>query len=143
MPSRGRSSRSNPLLESRFETLHADEDTAAARIPLGHQLAVQLETTAWSNRDIAEHGWRSVAGITADRGDWHLSARASWNGVDGRFGGGRYTDYGVSLARTLRMSRWMTAWIALSIAHRQWSDTPPAGERNGTAVMLTIGTTFR
>jgi hypothetical protein len=133
----------DPLLESRFETLHADEDTAAARIPLGHHLAVQLENTAWSNRDITEHGWRSVAGITADHGNWHLSALASWNGVDGWFGGGRYTDYSVSLAHTFRLSRWMTAWIALSLASRQWSGTPPPGERNGATVMLTIGTTFR
>ena len=133
----------DPMLESRFETLHADEDSAAARIPLGKHLSAQLETTAWSNSDIAERGWRSAAGITLDRGNWHLTALASWNGVDGRFGSGRYTDVGVSLARTFRMSRWMTAWIALSIGQRRWSDNPPVGERNGTVLMLSIGTTFR
>jgi hypothetical protein len=133
----------DPLLESRFETLHADEDTAAARIPLGAHLAAQLETTAWSNTDIAERGWRSAAGLTASRGNWHLTAGVAWNGVDGRFGSGRYTDYRLSLARTFRLSRWMTAWIALSLEHRQWAGTPPAGEQNGTALMLSVGTTFR
>jgi hypothetical protein len=133
----------DPILSSRFETLHADEDTHAARIPLGPHLTAQLETTAWSNLDITEHGWSSVARLAADRGPWHASALVSWNGVDGWLGGGRYTDVGVALARTFHLSRWMTAWIALSISQRQWSGSPPPGERSGTTVMLSIGTTFR
>lgn len=133
----------DPVLTSRFETLHADEDTTTARIPLGHHLTAVLANTDWSNTDIVEKGWRSSAELRFDRGNWHLSALGAWNGVDGRFGGGRYTDLGVSLARTFRLSRWMTAWIALSLVQRRWLDVPPPGEGNGTTFMLSVGTTFR
>jgi hypothetical protein len=133
----------DPTLATRFETLHADEDTATARIPLGKHLEAQLARTAWSNTDIAERGWQSSAGLTATFGQWHVGALASWNGVDGRLGNGRYLDYGVSIARTFNLSRWMTAWIALSVGMRQWTGVPPAGEANGATLTLSVGTTFR
>jgi hypothetical protein len=31
----------------------------------------------------------------------------------------------------------------LSIGQRRWSDNPPVDARNGTVLMLSIGTTFR
>jgi len=64
--------------------------------------------------------------------------------VDTRFGSGSYVDLGLSLSRTVRLSRWMTAWISLSFGRRRWLDSsPPAGEADATEAMLTIGTTFR
>jgi len=65
------------------------------------------------------------------------------NHLDTRYGRGTYYDLRISLFRTLRLSKWMTAWIALSVGHRQWADAPPAGEKSETQATLSIGTTFR
>jgi len=133
----------DPTLTSRFESLHADEANVHSVVPVGHGVDAILDNTTWANPDIVERGWRAAAGLTRDFGVARLTAMASYNGVDGWLGDGRYVDLTVALTRTFRLSRWMTAWISLSISVRSWTGTPPPGERNGAAAMLSVGTTFR
>lgn len=133
----------DPTLTSRFESIHADEDEVHAVLPVGRGVDVILDNTTWSNPEIVERGWRTAAGLTRDFGVARLTAMASYNRVDGWLGGGRYVDLSIALSRTFKLSRWMTAWISLSISVRNWTGTPPPGERNGAAAMLSVGTTFR
>jgi hypothetical protein len=133
----------DPTLASRFESLHADEQRDHAVVPVGRGVDAILDNTSWVNDDVVERGWRAAAGLTRDFGVARLTATASWNGVDGWLGGGRYVDLTIALTRTFKLSRWMTAWISLSVGVRSWTGTPPPGERNGAAVMLGVGTTFR
>lgn len=133
----------DPNLAERFETLHAVEDTAHAVVPVGHGVDAILDSDAWANDDVVEHGWRAAAGFTRDFGFARLTAGASYNAMNGRFGDGSYVDFTVALTRTFKLSRWMTAWISLSLGLRSWTSTPPLGQKNGGALMLSVGTTFR
>ncbi len=133
----------DPTLASRFETVHATEDSAHAIIPIGHGVDAILDSSSWVNDAIVERGWRSAAGLTRDFGVARLTATASYGGLDGRLGDGRYVDLTLALAHTVRLSRWMTAWISLSVTVRQWQGSPPPGESNDATVMLGVGTTFR
>jgi len=133
----------DPTLTSRFESVHAAEQTAHAILPVGHGVDAILDSAAWANDDISQHGWRAAAGLTRDFGVARLTATASYGGLDGRLGDGRYVDLTLALTHTFRLSRWMTAWISLSVSVRNWQGTPPPGESNGATVMLGVGTTFR
>ncbi len=133
----------DPTLTSRFESLHADEDTAHVIVPVGRGVDAILENTTWVNDDITQRGWRAAAGLTRDFGVARLTASATYGGTDGFLGGGRYVDLTVALTHTFHLSRWMTAWISLSLTARTWQGTPPPGEQNGAAAMLSVGTTFR
>lgn len=133
----------DPTLASRFETVHADEQSQHAIVPIGRGVDAILENTSWANTDVVARGWRTAAGLTRDFGVARLTAMASYNGVDGWLGGGRYVDLTVALTHTFKLSRWMTAWISLSLSVRSWTGTPPPGESNGAAAMLSVGTTFR
>ncbi|MDB4960144.1 MAG: hypothetical protein JWP01_143 [Myxococcales bacterium] len=50
---------------------------------------------------------------------------------------------GVSVSRTVRLSRWMTGWISLDVGRQEWIDRAPPGEADSTTLALSIGTTFR
>jgi hypothetical protein len=133
----------DPTLESRFETHGADEQHDHAVIPVGHGVDAILDQMSWADQDIMQNGWRSAAGLTRDFGFARLTAMGSYNGIDGRLGDGRYVDLTVALTKTFHLSHWMTAFISLSLSVRQWTGTPPPGERNGATGMLSVGTTFR
>lgn len=94
--------------------------------------------------DVGARGWRARFELGADVGPFWLGVHVAAGRVDGRFEQGTYRDIGVSLLKRFRLSRWMLAWIGLTIGHRQWlGDAPPPGEQNGPSLMLTVGTTFR
>lgn len=133
----------DPALTSRFESVHADEQTAHAIVPVGRGVDAILENTTWTNDDLAQRGWRSAAGLTRDFGVARLTATAAYGGTDGWIGGGRYVDLTIALTRTFKLSRWMTGFISLSLGVRSWQGTPPPGESNGASAMLSVGTTFR
>lgn len=112
----------------------------------GRRGYVVLDGTSWTNdRDLEERGWHAGIRIGYDLGPLRVDAYASVNYVDTAYGRGHYRDLGISIGRTVRLSRWMTGWIALRVGQRKWlvDDKPPAGEQDGTEVMLSIGTTFR
>jgi hypothetical protein len=92
--------------------------------------------------DIA-HGWRSGLELSYDLGLFRVGANAALGHVDSRYERGSYRVLGVSISRTLRLSRWMRGWISLGIGRTEWYGEPPKGEDNGTTGTLSIGTTFR
>lgn len=94
--------------------------------------------------DPAARGWLARFELGRDVGPFWLSGHVTVGRVDGRFEQGTYRDIGVSLLKRFRLSRWMLAWIGLTISSRQWlGGSPPPGEANGSSLMLTVGTTFR
>jgi hypothetical protein len=141
----------DPVLLPRLEGLGAAEERERTPLRLGPRTRLVLEGVHWANQDTAERqhvdvvarGWRAAARLSYDFGFLRLGASASVDHVDTRFGSGSYVDLGVSLSRTVRLSRWMTAWISLSLGRRRWQGSPPAGEADSTEAMLTVGTTFR
>lgn len=51
---------------------------------------------------------------------------------------------GLFAYRTLRLSRWMHAWIALGVAYEQWDLADPrAARQQGMTAGVSVGTTFR
>lgn len=131
----------------------------ATRLTLGARTWAKVEGAWWSaerndpenggTKDRPGHGWRTTLRLAHDFGPLHfelVGALAHADGIgelDNRYTGGMFSDVSMSLSMTKRLSRWMTAWIALSFGHRTWLGTPPLGESNATQGMLTIGTTFR
>jgi len=98
-----------------------------------------------ADRDIPGHGWRAAVRLSRDLGLVRVSGSATLGHVESRYGEGNYSELSVSIVRTVRLSRWMTGWISVTAGRRRWlgKDPPPAGERDATQVMLSIGTTFR
>ncbi|CAN5922920.1 hypothetical protein BH11MYX3_BH11MYX3_13590 [soil metagenome] len=119
-----------------------DERTTIA---IGRHTWVELEGTRWSNElDVRERGWTAGARLAHDFGPFFVGIGAELHSMDRRYSSGSYYDVGLTIGRSKKLSRWMTAWIALSIGRRMWlGDKPPVGEDNGEQVMLSVGTTFR
>jgi hypothetical protein len=151
--------RLEPLPRLELDMFDAVRERAATRVQLGTRTWATLEGSWWSTERDAPagagtrhrpgHGWRTGLRLSHDFGWLHLDASVATgrsderNEGDNRDDGGAYTDTRLSLSHTLRLSRWMTGWIALSLVHRDWHGPPPPGEFNLTELMLTIGTTFR
>lgn len=93
--------------------------------------------------DPAANGWRASVALSRDVGFARLGVYATADRVDSRFERGTMFSAGIALTRTLRLSRWMTAWLSLSVGVYRWTGTSPADERSGAAAMVTLGTTFR
>lgn len=115
---------------------------------LGHHTTAKVEGTWWSvNHDVPVRGWRASISASHDFGFARLSATAATEHVDTDLGHGTFTDVGLSLSRSARLSRWMTGWVGLSVGYRHWLDqqrqAPPAGETDATQLTLSIGTTFK
>jgi hypothetical protein len=124
----------------------ADYDVAGFRL--------HIASTAWANDDraapgayhldVPARGWRVGGGLVRDVGPFQLELGGWVNHVSSPFGTGTYVETGIQLIKRWKLARWMTAFIALGVGRRTWlGDEPPAGERNDTALMLRIGTTFR
>lgn len=142
----------DPELQPRLEGLGAVEQSTRTTLPLDVHTVAMLTLAEWANEDTADHplidvpaaGWRAGFRLARDLGFATVELHGELDHVESRYGRGTYRDVGISIGRTFRLSRWMTAWISLGLAHRHWLDQAPAGEPSDeTTVMLTIGTTFR
>ncbi len=96
-----------------------------------------------SEIDELAQGWRASYELSYDLGPFRIGASVAAGHVDSRYERGTYRIVGVSAYRTVRLSRWMLAWISLGVGRQQWFGQPPPGESNATFVGLTLGTTFR
>lgn len=113
---------------------------------LGPHTRAVAEGASWTSAGLLDgRGWRASVALVHDVGPFELVLGVSYNGLDTALGRGLYRDVGLSLRRTVVLSRWMTGWISLGIAHRHWEGAgpPPSGEVDATQVMLSIGSTFR
>jgi len=141
----------DPMLRSNFEGLTHETERHSTDVIIGDTRVI-LEGIATQNvdtpervtEDVASRGWRAAVRMTRKLGPLDLEAWASVDNIQTRYGRGTYRDVGVALVKRFSLSRWMKAWISLSLSNRQWlDDKPPDGEANGTSLMLSIGTTFR
>ncbi|MDX2089631.1 MAG: hypothetical protein SFX73_17380 [Kofleriaceae bacterium] len=107
--------------------------------------AVAFERSAWTDTTsgIPGDGWGTTLRVSRQLGPLRIGGYASYQRLDTRLARGEYIDLGVSVGRTFTLSKWMTAWIALSLGTRRWQGSPPPGEQNETTLMLSVGTTFR
>lgn len=114
-------------------------------ITLGKHSWAELHGVEWSDkRDIPGHGWTASLRLARDIGPFTIAATGSVNSVESWFGGFRYYEVGLSIGKSKRLSRWVTAWIALSVGRRVWIGEPPDGEPpESSAVMLSLGWTFK
>ncbi|MBL0216660.1 MAG: hypothetical protein IPQ07_22600 [Myxococcales bacterium] len=119
-----------------------DEHT---RLRIGTHSWVELEGTRWSNDlDVPARGWGAGIRAAHDFGWFTVSVGAQLNHVDSPAMSRSYYDVGLTISKSKRLSRWMTAWIALTIGRRIWvGERPPLGEQDATQVTLSIGTTFK
>lgn len=134
-----------------------DSDVRSDQIDLdvGPHTRVQFESSAWARYEdgipkgwttslFGAEGWSSTLRIVHDFKVIQVGFEASYNRVDSSYAHGSYALVGISLTKTKRLSRWMTAWLSLSLGYQRWlGEGAPPGEQNGAAGMLTIGTTFR
>ncbi|HUS31578.1 MAG TPA: hypothetical protein VMZ53_23895 [Kofleriaceae bacterium] len=142
--------RLDPALTSSLEGLTQETERHTTAITLG-ETRIILEGIASQNvdsdtrihEDVESRGWRAAVRLTRKLGPVQLEAWGAVENGQTRYGGGTYRDVGVALVKRFSLSRWMQAWIALSVNNRQWLDKPPDGEANATTFMLSLGTTFR
>ena len=141
-----------PALQPKVQGLGATEETEGTQLRIGARTSLVLEGSTWLNKDTVKkplldlpgRGWQAALRLSHDFGWFRVGAAASLNHVDSRYERGTYRDVRVSVSRTTRLSRWMTAWISLEAGSRHWyGEKPPDGEADGTEAMLSIGTTFR
>ena len=133
-PTRGHDGRT--VAVGKHTTLTVDGDWFASM--LGPDLI------APHDRDVVERGWRGAATLAHDFGPFSVAATAGLGHVDGVLETGTYRTLALSISKTHRFSKWVTAWIALTVASQQWiGSTPPAGDPSRTTFMLTIGGTFK
>ncbi len=114
-------------------------------IVLGKRTWVELQGIRYTNTSVTpERGWTASLRLAHDLGPFTVVAHATAGGVDSRYTRGSYYDVGLTIGKSKKLSRWMTAWIALSIGRREWLGEPPPGEtKSSTGVFLSIGTTFK
>jgi hypothetical protein len=142
----------DPTLRSHYEGLTGESERHDTEITIGDTHVI-LEGIASANRDTPERvsedlesrSWRAAVRVTRKLGPFDFEAWAAVDGVQTRYGGGTYRDVGVALVKRFSLSRWMKAFVALSVTNRKWlgGGPPPPGEENDTKFMLSLGTTFR
>ena len=142
----------NPMFAPQLQGLGTVEAGQRASLRLGPRAVARFEGAWWQNEegrlpatDVPGLGWR--AGMHLDYEIAH-GVRVVIGGalydVESIYGRGRYTDVGIALVRTWKLSRWTTIWLSLGAGMRTWlGDTPPAGEANAGTIMLRLGGTFR
>lgn len=144
------------LMRSNTEGFEADVKRERYDFSIGARTRATIESSAWENPLLAGNGWGASLRLVHDFKVIQIGVEASIQRVDsgaveaapGTHGKGvhrSYTFVGVSVSKTKRLSKWMTAWISLTVGRRKWlGDQPlPPGESDDTAGMLSIGTTFR
>lgn len=135
--------------------LEGAEDITRATYSIGNTLVV-LERSAWSDSTgfvgegkvpatgITGDGWGVTLRLSRNLGPLRVGGYASYQALDTRLLRSSYVDVGVSVGRTFKLSKWMTAWVALSVGRRRWlGDIPLLSEKSDDTLMLSIGTTFR
>ncbi|HTL35835.1 MAG TPA: hypothetical protein VL326_22050 [Kofleriaceae bacterium] len=143
----------DPMLRSNLEGLTATDERTATEVTIGDTHMI-LEGIASENvdrpdrgrvvEDVESRGWRAGVRITRKIGPFDFDAWAAAANVQTRYGSGTYRDVGVALTKRFSLSRWMKAWISLSVGSRTWlGGEPPPGEANSTQATLSVGTTFR
>jgi hypothetical protein len=142
----------DPLLRSRLVGLGAVEDGERTELEIGPHTRLVLDGGWWSNDDedprhplidSPGRGWEAGLRLSHGLGPVTIGASASVNQIDAQRERGRHVDVGLSLGRSVRLSRWMIGWVSLGIGRRRWLGDAPEGESDASQVMLTIGTTFR
>jgi hypothetical protein len=144
------------LLRSNTEGYEADVKRERFDFSIGARTRASIESSAWENPLLAGNGWGASLRLVHDFKVIQIGVEASIQRVDsgaveaapGTHGKGVHRSYvflGASATKTKRLSKWMTAWISLTVGRRKWlGDEPlPPGESNDNAGMLSIGTTFR
>jgi hypothetical protein len=138
-------------LRSNTEGFEADVEHERFDFSLGAHTRARLESSAWTGPLVNGNGWGATLRLVHDFKVIQVGVEASFQRVDsgsvradGKAVHGSYLFVGATVSRTHRLSKWMTAWIALSVGRRTWlgNELPP-GEADDTAAMLSIGTTFR
>jgi hypothetical protein len=141
----------DPMLASSFEGLAQETERHSTDVVIGDTRVIvegiasqNVDTPERVHEDVEGRSWRAAVRFTRKLGPLDLEAWASVENVQTRYGRGTYRDVGVALVKRFSLSRWMKAWVGLTLGNRQWlGDKPPDGEANGTSLMLSIGTTFR
>lgn len=132
------------MLRSNPEGFDALVKHESVDFELGPRTRARALANAWTNPLFNGEGWGTTLRLVHDFKVIQFSVEAGYQRVDSTFAHGGYAFVGLSLTRTLRLSKWMTAWISLSVGKRRWlGQQPPPGEADDTAVMLNLGTTFR
>lgn len=133
-----------------FDTAAAEGGVVAgegATLALGPHARLAAQGTWWQTglspsmfaEDLTLNGWQAAAELSYDLGWFRIGVNASL----GRYGDLSHRMVGLFAFRTFKLSRWMTAWIALGLSWEQWDTPALASPRQGTTVGLSIGTTFR
>jgi len=141
------------------EGLGGSKQRATSMFQVGPNLRAVTTGEWWSNDPFADgkphpqsgeldneaRGWRAKFEATYDVGPFQVTGFVAAGHVDSAHEHGTYRDIGVSIGKRFRLSRWMLAWLGLTISQREWlgDNGPPPGERNGPSVMLGFSTTFR
>jgi hypothetical protein len=145
----------DPVVTPRFAgLLETDHRITRDTISIDARTVITVMLDEWANkegaigyRDVRGQGWQATARFTRAFGPLRFDLSAGLGDVDSWYGRGRYRDVGASLLYTSRISRWVNTWFGITAGQRRWlgggdEHGPPAGERNGTQVMLVFGFTF-
>lgn len=139
--------RLSPIAHPNGVAFGAKERAVRQAWAIGTHLVLSTENVAWKSApdlDITSRGWRAIGTLSIDLGTGlRLGLTYGKGNVYSRYGAGTYSDRAIAITRSKKLSRWMTGWIALAVAHRTWDGIPPLGEANSTQGMVTVGTTFR
>ena len=146
---------------------HVEDTHERTMMQLGNSTWAELEGIHWMNHErdrrsasdltTPESGWTASVRISHDFGPFEASVLGRVGELDSqssqlasRMAGdprsyrpARYFDIGLTIGKAKKLSRWKTAWIALTLGHRAWIGKPPIGEQDASQVMLSIGTTFK
>lgn len=158
----------DPIALPSLSGLGTREDThERTMMQVGERTWLELEGVHWTNQDkdrritndetTPERGWSAAARLSHDFGAFEIGLLARLGAIDSqqsllsdrlagdsqRYAPRSYYDLGLTIGKSKKLSRWRTAWIALTLGYRGWLGQPPGAERDGGQVMLSIGTTFR
>jgi len=147
---------------------HVEDTHERTMMQLGDHTWAELEGIHWTNQEVdrrftsdlttPERGWTASLRISHDFGPFEASVlgrvgelESQSSQLGARMAGdrkaykpARYYEVGLTIGKAKKLSRWKTAWIALTLGHRAWIGKPPIGEdQEASQVMLSIGTTFK
>ena len=135
---------------------------------VGDRSWLELEGIQWTNQEkdgrfttdgaTPEGGWTaslrlshdfgpfeaSILGRVGETGSQDSQLASRMSGDQSKYGPARFYEVRLTIGKSKKLSRWMTAWIALTLGRRAYIGTPPIGEDAASnQVTLSIGTTFR
>ncbi len=146
---------------------HVEDLRERTMMQIGDHAWAELEGVHWTNQgpdrrfttDLTtpERGWTASLRLSHDFGPFEASVLGRVGEIDSqhaqlgaqladsrsRYTRARYYDIAFTIGTSKKLSRWKTAWFALTIGHRAWIGQPPGDEQDATQVMLSIGTTFK